>query len=386
MAQELTTARQPPKPPRHTHSHLQNQTELQDAIHEPHQKQRDRLIDALAEATVEDLKRQARRMAGCAASVHLYIDDDAEQVHEYVHRCKSRLCPFCARARSAHVADQMQAIVDRMQTPKTLVLTVKSTNTPLVEQLANLRNWFTKFRRTPFWSQNVASGVYTVEVTINEKTGLWHPHLHIIFDGPYMPWKVIQRLWHEITDGSEIVHITQVYNRQGAVNELTKYIGKPQDADTWTDAQLREYAAATKGARMIQTFGRRKPAPIIDTTPDDAPAPKTWSVSVTRLVWMFGQGDLTAAAILPLVADRWPHLARYIYQKAPQLESQDSRDQRTAAELAAIQAGRPVRRLAKAPPADPRALEISMIPLLQRLRAETRAREGTAKHLAKDHI
>jgi len=367
MPQAVTTTQ--PEPPRQSNlpPELQHQTALQEAIHEPHQADRDRTIQALAASELDLLRTEARRLAGCASSVHLYIDPAAGKVTEYVHRCKSRLCPFCARFRSAHVADQMQALVDVMTHPRHLVLTVHSRPAPLTEQLADLRNWFAKFRRTPFWRKNVSTGVYTIEVTKNSDTGLWHPHLHILFDGKYLPFKVIQQLWHEITAGSEIVWIEEVYNRQGAVRELCKYIGKPAKSKAWTHADIREYALAIRGTRMVQTFGKRPPKPIVDEDPNTPAEPDRWHVSVSRLVYLAGHDDPLATAALPLIAARWPHLGRYIYSIHPQLEPDQSRADRRLAAMAAIERGWAPPRYPTKPPDDPAALEKQIADALERI-------------------
>lgn len=324
---------------------LAEQTHLQDAIHAPHQKQRDRILEVLADSGDARLIKQAVTMSQCASSLHLYFNEEQGTVREYVHTCKARLCPLCGRRRSQHVAGQMIPMVESMKKPRHLVLTTKSRPAGLREQIADLVRWFTKLRRTPFWRKNVVQGVYTIEATVNERSGLWHPHLHIIFDGEYLPVKRLQYLWHEITGGSEIVWIEEAYSVPGLCNELCKYIGKPQKSEHWTDEKLREYAIAIRGTRMVQTFGKRKPAAINDENPPDEKPQGEESISLSRLLWLAGRDNAAAVHALPLLALKSKHMARYIYAMMPQLMPDLTPAERLLQAYAIIDAG-------KAPPGE----------------------------------
>jgi len=297
-------------------------------------------MEVLADSGDPILMRQASAMSQCASSLHLFFNQDTGTVREYIHTCKARLCPLCGRRRSAHVAGQMIPLVQAMKRPRHLVLTVKSRPDGLRSQIKDLVRWFAKFRRSPFWRQNVTEGVYTIEATINKRTGLWHPHLHIIFDGEYLPVKRIQYLWHEITGGSEIVWIEEAYSVPGLCQELCKYIGKPQKSDDWTDNQLREYAKAIRGTRMVQTFGKRKPKPINDENPADVVKQDDDSISLSRLIWLASKDNAAAVAVLPLLALRSKHMARYIYSMMPQLEPDLTPAEKLLKAYTIIEAGR----------------------------------------------
>jgi hypothetical protein len=367
MPPTLTTTPPPPKPTAGPVYRLSEQTGLQDAIHAPHQKARDRTMEALYNSEISDLQRQAVKMSDCAASVHLFFDPARGTVREFTHTCKARLCPYCGRRRSAHVAAQMMPLISAMKRARHLVLTVKSKPGDLRNQVRDLVGWFAKLRRTPFWKQNVYQGVYTIEITVNERTGLWHPHVHIIFDGQYMPQAKLRYLWHNITNGSEIVWIEEAYSTAGLVQELCKYIGKPQKSEHWTDAQLVEYAQAVRGMRMVQTFGKRHPTAITDDGPEDEKQREDQSMSVARLCWLAQQDNAAAVAALPKVATRWPHLGRYIYARFPQLMPDRSREERLLRALAIIDAGRaPPEPVTPTQAADVKQLEAEICELLDK--------------------
>jgi len=313
---------------------LPDQTGLQESIHAPHRDERNRIILALEASTMPKIRNQAFRMASCADSLFLFFSPTQGTVRENVHRCKSRLCPYCSRARTGHVAKQMQDLVEDWPDKKHLVLTVKSSDKPLRSQLRDLIQWFAKLRRTKFWKAKVVRGVYTLEVTVNPRTGLWHPHLHCIISSQYLPHKQLQYAWHKITGGSDVVWIEAVNNTYSMVMELCKYLGKPSKSYLWTDNQIRHYAAGIHGMRMLQAFGPRQAKPIKDEIEIFEPAADEDHISLAKLLWMVDRNSTPAAQCVYLLAELFPHVGRYIYQRMPQFDpGDDARRHKAAAVL-----------------------------------------------------
>lgn len=320
---------------------LPGQTGLQDVLHEPHRVDRDTVIDALQESYAPAVRRAAQQLAGCANAARFYIDPDEGKVRPWIRRCKHRLCPFCGRARSAHVAEQLTQIMYKMKRPRMLVLTVRSRREPLRVQLHDLRGWLSRLRRSKDWRTRVRGGAYTVEVTLNERTGLWHPHLHVVYEGEYFPFKLLQGLWHEITGGSEVVWVQAVHEVAGAARELAKYIGKIQQLDRLDGQQIREYAEAVRGGRMVQAFGESYGFAVVDEDGLPEKPAAEYTVSLPRLVFLAGQGAGVPQRLLLLIAERWPVFASYIWHLAPMLEPEESRHRRQARLLANIEGRAP---------------------------------------------
>lgn len=320
---------------------LARQTGLQEVLHEPHHVHRDTVIDALEESYSPSLRRAAQQLAGCANAARFYIDPDQGKVRPWIRRCKHRLCPFCGRARSSYVAGQLTEVMQQMKRPRMLVLTVRSREEPLRVQLHDLRRWLRALRRSKDWRARVRGGAYTVEVTLNERTGLWHPHLHVVYDGEYFPFKLLQRLWHDVTGGSEVVWVQAVHQVAGAARELAKYIGKIQQLDRLDGKQIREYAQAVRGARMVQAFGNSYGVDVKDEDPLPEKPASEYSVTLPRIVFLAANGAATPQRLLLLIADRWPVFASYIWHLAPMLEPEESRHRRQARLLANIEGRAP---------------------------------------------
>lgn len=352
---------------------LPPQTALQESIHEHHHARRDRIILALFDTFMPWSQKVATRMAYCCNGASFFIDPSVGKVKPWLSRCHVRLCPYCGNFRAGLVAQQLIAILHQMKHPRVIVLTVKAVDTDLREQLRELRHNFAKLRRTKMWKHLVDGGAYTLHITRNPKSGLWHPHLHILADGLYFPVKLLRKLWHEATGSAEIVWIEKIRDYQGAVRDLTRYVGSPPHVDELPPAAIRDYASAVSGARMVQTFGNCHGLKLVDKDPPDTESPDTYQVKISRLVHLTKRGAQTPAKLLVLIAERWPQFRAYIYHQIPRLERHVTRTDRIARLFKLADARSPP---PKSPPAAKLAKEIQTREIFTafcRFRADDRA-------------
>lgn len=295
------------------------QTALQDAIHEPHNTTRARIISALRDSPLASLQRQAASMRTCGVTGGLQTRSASQTVHPWISRCKARLCPFCAQARAAHVARQLHTIINGMPRPIAIVLTLKHRDAPLASQIHTLRAAFRRLRKTPLWRARVSHGAYVIEVTHNPETRRWHPHLHIIANSTYIPQSSLRSAWHHATGDSEIVHISRVHNKAAAAWDVAKYSGKPAKIDQLDAPALREYAAAVHSQRIMQSFGRRPAAALHDRDTDALDERRTGSAPLGRLIALANRGYPVPQRLLQLAAARWPSVGRYVAHEMPLL-------------------------------------------------------------------
>jgi len=303
---------------------LPPQSRLQDSLHEPHARNRDEIIVTLSDHGNDTLYKHARRMANCGSSAQIEVDPATQEARPWIWRCRSPLCPFCAVARAAKVRDQLALALKDVKRPRTLVLTVKSTATPLDAQLADMQNAFSRLRRTAIWKHHVKGGVYTIEITRNKDTGLFHPHIHAIYDGDFFPHADLRKAWHKITGNSEIVWLEDVRSRSNAIAELAKYISKPARIATWPKIAIVEYARGTMGKRFTSSFGNCRHPALKNPDPHVALRPDSIRLSITAIAAWAAEGDATAQTLIPMIAALWPLFGRYLYSEMPSLEPEES--------------------------------------------------------------
>ena len=176
-----------------------------------------------------------------------------EREYRAPYRCDERICLTCAKRRRAKLIAKHRAAIAGMRWPAFITLTRKNVTGP--ELRATLRDLVQRFhamRRLAGWRGKVnAWGLWTMEVTFNEKDGTFHPHLHAIIETAWMPAGLLAKMW-EIG----FTNIRRVRDARLASLELLKYVTKaPQGTP---DAALEVIGAAFARIRGVQPFGKAR--------------------------------------------------------------------------------------------------------------------------------
>ena len=162
----------------------------------------------------------------------------------------------CARDRSATIVHN---VMERMgDSPvRFLTLTLRADGEPLAKSIRRLTAAFTVLRRRAVWRHAVTGGVAFVEVHWSKTGQRWHPHLHCLLQGRYLPKQSLATAWESITGDSRIIDIRLVRTPKLIARYVTKYAAKPLDASYIHDQHLLDEAVeALKGRRMCIPFGR----------------------------------------------------------------------------------------------------------------------------------
>lgn len=200
--------------------------------------------------------RLAVKIRDCSRFAWLCRNVVTDEAHVTVSRCKSRLCPTCGAARSRKVACRVRGYASMMSARRFLTLTLSHSDTPLRDQIERLTTSFAKLRRTKWWRRLCPGGIFTIETKYNTATDRWHPHLHAIIDGEFIPQSKLSQKWGQITGDSYIVDIRQVYSSEVLAKYIAKYVAKTQDMWWLPDDRLVEWAHEVHGLRLVNTFGK----------------------------------------------------------------------------------------------------------------------------------
>lgn len=184
-------------------------------------------------------------------------------------RCHDRFCEACAREKRNLVASNLyRAIPDKPL--RLLTLTLKANGRPLTEQLKRLYSTFTRFRNAAAIKRLMWGGVSFLEVTYNAKTSTWHPHLHIIFEGLYLPTDIARSTWLSLTGDSYIIDVRFIRNTRLAASYVTKYAAKTINASVWTiEPAFIEALEALQHCRTFNTFGTWRALKLTVVPEDD---------------------------------------------------------------------------------------------------------------------
>lgn len=191
--------------------------------------------------------------------------------------CHDRWCVPCCNARARDIREAVVTIAGKRRL-RLLTLTLKHTQTPLAQQLTHLWKSFRRLRGYKAWRSRVAGGVAMLEVRWQPVTRRWHPHLHVLLDGTYIPHGDLRALWLKSTGTSHVVDIRAVRGTAHAAGYVAKYATKAWDHDLLSDPDaLAEAIRSLGGRRLWLSWGTLK-LRIRDLPPDT----DTWE-TVARL-------------------------------------------------------------------------------------------------------
>lgn len=215
---------------------------------------RSRILEALDRTNVPPAVRQRFEDCGsCAWVVRAREQPDLIRIHSKT--CRSRWCEACSLERRVVVSRNVREQCIGKQV-RFCTLTLRSRPGPLAEQVQRLYRCFKNWRNRKKIKQKVFGGIAFLEVTRSDKTGLWHPHLHVLFEGRYLPHTLASEEWLLVTKDSYVVHITRVPNHEDAARYVTKYASKGLCSSIWRQpALLDECIVALRGTRTFTTFG-----------------------------------------------------------------------------------------------------------------------------------
>ena len=203
------------------------------------------------------------------------------------------LCPFCAAIRASRAIQKYVERIDqvlkenRKLKPVLITLTVKN-GSDLAERSEHLMKSFRTLleRRRDYQKKGrgfnefckVQGAMYSYENTFNEKTGEWHPHIHMFaLVDQWIDQQEFSEYWHSLTGDSMVVDVRRAKKEKGhgyskAAAEVCKYALKFGDLSvekTW------EAFKVLKGKRLTGSFGLLWGVKIPDTMTDDMPDDKT---------------------------------------------------------------------------------------------------------------
>lgn len=235
--------------------------------HSGWQPDRRRIAEALTRTSQPFARRQAFESCGAFAYVLRSIDDP-DRYCVAGSGCHDRFCLPCATERSTFIAANAFDLVQGKDV-RFLTLTIKTTGLTLSESLDKLYTSFTALRRRAFWTKRVKGGAAFLELTWSKNSKTWHPHLHCLIEGIYLPHRLLKEAWYAITTDSYIVDIRPAGDARSVSNYVTKYASKPFNTTYLHQPHLLDEALlALAGRKLAITFGTWRGNLLAQHTPE----------------------------------------------------------------------------------------------------------------------
>lgn len=235
--------------------------------------------DCIIESGFLRERGEAVRLCGTFLEVGTVTDSEGKQREKILSAnfCRERLCPMCQRRRSLKTFSDFRRLVDYLSGRGWVhvVLSFKNcTAYELSDEITQLyRNSSRLLTKEPHFKKAFKGAVRVLEVTFNDESCTYHPHLHILLSATksystnkrlYISEKKLQQLWQEVAHLSyrPVVYIDNNAD-EGAVAEIAKYCVKPLQLDLPSAKRcevLETLHASLHGRRLIQTYGEVKSA------------------------------------------------------------------------------------------------------------------------------
>lgn len=247
--------------------------------------------------------------ADCGGTLWLMADGSEPAL--VCNKCHDRMCEVCQKERQAAVVEGvLLRCCDAVKGLRFVTLTLKHKDCPLSVQLDRLVSSFRLLRTHPKVKGAIDGGVWFIECKLDKAGALWHPHLHVIVEGGFIPQKDLAAAWHDVTGDSYIVHIEIIDNPTDRARYVSKYSTKPlHPAVSQVPAKLDEFVVAIKGRRLYQCFGTWSKA-VSRVKPDKRHLTRVGHVSVLWREALAGNPD--SLRWMRVIHGRYPKL-RSVY-------------------------------------------------------------------------
>lgn len=182
-----------------------------------------------------------------------YCDHCGNPIDVPIH-CSSKACPVCTSIRRWRIRERIfYALLGLKVTGscrwRHVMLSVKN-GPDLAERLDHLVRSFRKIRHRALWKSTQFCGFYVIEIT--QGVDGWHPHLHIVSYGLYLPWRKLLAAWIQVTKDSRHLRMTTVQDGVNIAYYVSKYITK---VATLSPASTMILDLVCKHRRLFGPFG-----------------------------------------------------------------------------------------------------------------------------------
>ena len=251
------------------------------------------LVDGDFSTTFED------RLLDCRSRAWFIRHEETGKVRIATKQCRLRWCFHCSESRQQFITQAVLPWFQMVKKPRLLTVTLKHSQDPLDEQIEHLYDCFRKLRNRKTCKEAIRGGIWFFQVTYNQKTGEWHPHIHALLDAEYMLHAKLMSDWYDITSDSTIIHIRNVDNPEKTLSHNARYAARPSALLKIPKSLWKELYYAFDKRRICGTWGTARKISLRPTKPPDSG--KWQDVGGFRTVIALKDDDDNARAIF----DSW---------------------------------------------------------------------------------
>ena len=200
-------------------------------------------------------RSKADLLSSCRQNAWFTRHVETGEIRIASNACHLRWCPVCADSRKNFIGHSVAEWLAVQQYPKLMTLTLKHRDVPLFRQIDDLYRYFVLLRKLKDFRDIVTGGVWFFQIKQSGISGEWHPHIHCVVTGKYMPRRLLRRLWIETTGDSMIIDIRSVKDPGGCALEVARYAAKPGPLNGLSLEHAVELVSVMHSRRICGTWG-----------------------------------------------------------------------------------------------------------------------------------
>jgi hypothetical protein len=197
-------------------------------------------------------------LQSCRQFAWFVRDIETGLVHVASNSCKLRWCPVCSKSRSFWIQQNVLDFAQKQRNLRMLTLTLRHTSQSLTNQIDFLYASFRRLRKYKTFKKLVTGGIWFFQVTQDKSTGYWHPHIHCLITGFYVPKDWLIKAWKRVTKGSFICDIKLVRNHEQVSKYVARYCCTPVSLKEFRLEHRVVIYESFHGRRLNGTWGRAK--------------------------------------------------------------------------------------------------------------------------------
>jgi len=215
-------------------------------------------------------EKYTTRLLDCRSSAWFVRHEDTGRVRIAAKQCRLRWCYHCSESRQQFITQAILPWYSKVKSPKLLTVTLRHNDKPLPEQIDFLYRSFAKFRNRKLLKDAIRGGIWFFQITYNQKSQQWHPHIHALLDADYMLHAELMTIWSKITDGSTIVHIRAVHDPAKTLSHNARYAARPSALIKIPESLWPELHEAFEHRKICGSWGSAKLISFKPSKPEDA--------------------------------------------------------------------------------------------------------------------
>lgn len=194
-------------------------------------------------------------LENCRSKAWFVRNLESGEVRVAANSCHLRWCPVCSDSKRAYISHSVAGWVEQQSFPKFLTLTIMHSNAPLEHQIDHLYKYFRLLRKRKDFREAVPGGFWFFQIKKSKSSNQWHPHLHCLITGKWLPHARLVHMWKEITYNSTVVDIRPIRDPAKACNDAARYAACPGSLAGLSFDDALELVECMHGRRICGTWG-----------------------------------------------------------------------------------------------------------------------------------